>query len=180
MIVSVSNGVNVMKMWRMIMLGLMRAELMLGHSVKHIFGYPSSVDSPHFNAIYQLPHFGFVLPVAMAKTVNDEAACESAPQNLGDHCSLNTLLNNSGTFATTSSTSSMLSSTALTRGPSEAKTLTKACPRLAGLWSFSLALLNSLNVDDDREKIGGQDGSTRLVNTFGWKREGMSQMHVGN
>ncbi|EAU88931.2 acetolactate synthase [Coprinopsis cinerea okayama7 len=37
-------------------------EMMLRHGVKHIFGYPGGTILPVFDAIYNSPHFGFVLP----------------------------------------------------------------------------------------------------------------------
>ena len=37
-------------------------EMMLRHGVKHIFGYPGGAILPVFDAIYQSPHFEFVLP----------------------------------------------------------------------------------------------------------------------
>ncbi|KAK3318258.1 thiamine diphosphate-binding protein [Apodospora peruviana] len=37
-------------------------EMMLRHNVKHIFGYPGGAILPVFDAIYNSPHFGFVLP----------------------------------------------------------------------------------------------------------------------
>jgi acetolactate synthase-1/2/3 large subunit len=37
-------------------------EMMLRHDVKHIFGYPGGAILPVFDAIYQSPHFDFVLP----------------------------------------------------------------------------------------------------------------------
>jgi acetolactate synthase-1/2/3 large subunit len=37
-------------------------EMMLRHDVKHIFGYPGGAILPVFDAIYNSPHFGFVLP----------------------------------------------------------------------------------------------------------------------
>jgi acetolactate synthase I/II/III large subunit len=37
-------------------------EMMLRHGVKHIFGYPGGAILPVFDAIYQSPHFQFVLP----------------------------------------------------------------------------------------------------------------------
>ncbi|KAJ3481536.1 hypothetical protein NLJ89_g12203 [Agrocybe chaxingu] len=37
-------------------------EMMLRHGVKHIFGYPGGAILPVFDAIYQSPHFDFVLP----------------------------------------------------------------------------------------------------------------------
>lgn len=36
--------------------------MMLRHGVKHIFGYPGGAILPVFDAIYQSPHFDFVLP----------------------------------------------------------------------------------------------------------------------
>ncbi|EOD47216.1 Acetolactate synthase [Neofusicoccum parvum] len=37
-------------------------EMMLRHGVKHIFGYPGGAILPVFDAIYNSPHFDFVLP----------------------------------------------------------------------------------------------------------------------
>ncbi|KAF9053157.1 acetolactate synthase [Panaeolus papilionaceus] len=37
-------------------------EMMLRHGVKHVFGYPGGAILPVFDAIYQSPHFEFVLP----------------------------------------------------------------------------------------------------------------------
>ncbi|KAJ7610243.1 thiamine diphosphate-binding protein [Mycena polygramma] len=37
-------------------------EMMLRHDVKHIFGYPGGAILPVFDAIYNSPHFDFVLP----------------------------------------------------------------------------------------------------------------------
>ena len=37
-------------------------EMMLRHGVKHIFGYPGGAILPVFDAIYQSPHFEFILP----------------------------------------------------------------------------------------------------------------------
>ncbi|KAJ6542583.1 thiamine diphosphate-binding protein [Mycena capillaripes] len=37
-------------------------EMMLRHDVKHIFGYPGGTILPVFDAIYNSPHFDFVLP----------------------------------------------------------------------------------------------------------------------
>ncbi|PPQ75096.1 hypothetical protein CVT26_011908 [Gymnopilus dilepis] len=37
-------------------------EMMLRHGVKHVFGYPGGAILPVFDAIYQSPHFDFVLP----------------------------------------------------------------------------------------------------------------------
>ncbi|KIL67019.1 hypothetical protein M378DRAFT_191748 [Amanita muscaria Koide BX008] len=37
-------------------------EMMLRHDVKHIFGYPGGAILPVFDAIYQSPHFDFILP----------------------------------------------------------------------------------------------------------------------
>ncbi|KAF7341028.1 Acetolactate synthase [Mycena sanguinolenta] len=37
-------------------------EMMLRHDVKHVFGYPGGTILPVFDAIYNSPHFGFVLP----------------------------------------------------------------------------------------------------------------------
>ncbi|KAK0641515.1 thiamine diphosphate-binding protein [Cercophora newfieldiana] len=37
-------------------------EMMLRHNVKHIFGYPGGAILPVFDAIYNSPHFDFVLP----------------------------------------------------------------------------------------------------------------------
>ncbi|TFK36391.1 thiamine diphosphate-binding protein [Crucibulum laeve] len=37
-------------------------EMMLRHNVKHIFGYPGGAILPVFDAIFQSPHFEFVLP----------------------------------------------------------------------------------------------------------------------
>jgi len=37
-------------------------EMMLRHGVKHIFGYPGGAILPVFDAIFQSPHFNFVLP----------------------------------------------------------------------------------------------------------------------
>jgi len=37
-------------------------EMMLRHDVKHIFGYPGGAILPVFDAIYQSPHFEFILP----------------------------------------------------------------------------------------------------------------------
>ncbi|CAA7262053.1 unnamed protein product [Cyclocybe aegerita] len=37
-------------------------EMMLRHGVKHIFGYPGGAILPVFDAIYQSPHFDFILP----------------------------------------------------------------------------------------------------------------------
>ncbi|PPQ80097.1 hypothetical protein CVT26_012163 [Gymnopilus dilepis] len=37
-------------------------EMMLRHGVKHVFGYPGGTILPVFDAIYQSPHFEFVLP----------------------------------------------------------------------------------------------------------------------
>lgn len=37
-------------------------EMMLRHDVKHIFGYPGGAILPVFDAIYNSPHFEFVLP----------------------------------------------------------------------------------------------------------------------
>src|SRR6201992_245163 len=36
--------------------------MMLRHEVKHIFGYPGGAILPVFDAIYNSPHFDFVLP----------------------------------------------------------------------------------------------------------------------
>lgn len=37
-------------------------EMMLRHNVKHIFGYPGGAILPVFDAIYNSPHFDFILP----------------------------------------------------------------------------------------------------------------------
>ncbi|KAK4249197.1 thiamine diphosphate-binding protein [Corynascus novoguineensis] len=37
-------------------------EMMLRHGVKHIFGYPGGAILPVFDAIYNSPHFDFILP----------------------------------------------------------------------------------------------------------------------
>ena len=37
-------------------------EMMLKHNVKHIFGYPGGAILPVYDAIYNSPHIGFVLP----------------------------------------------------------------------------------------------------------------------
>jgi len=37
-------------------------EMMLRHDVKHVFGYPGGAILPVFDAIYNSPHFEFVLP----------------------------------------------------------------------------------------------------------------------
>ncbi|KAK4097384.1 acetolactate synthase [Parathielavia hyrcaniae] len=37
-------------------------EMMLRHDVKHIFGYPGGAILPVFDAIYNSPHFDFILP----------------------------------------------------------------------------------------------------------------------
>lgn len=37
-------------------------EMMLRHGVKHVFGYPGGAILPVFDAIFQSPHFNFVLP----------------------------------------------------------------------------------------------------------------------
>ena len=37
-------------------------EMMLRHGVKHIFGYPGGAILPVFDAIYNSPHFNFILP----------------------------------------------------------------------------------------------------------------------
>ncbi|KAJ7243650.1 thiamine diphosphate-binding protein [Mycena rebaudengoi] len=37
-------------------------EMMLRHGVKHVFGYPGGAILPVFDAIYNSPHFDFVLP----------------------------------------------------------------------------------------------------------------------
>ncbi|KAF7365519.1 Acetolactate synthase [Mycena venus] len=37
-------------------------EMMLRHDVKHVFGYPGGAILPVFDAIYNSPHFDFVLP----------------------------------------------------------------------------------------------------------------------
>jgi acetolactate synthase-1/2/3 large subunit len=37
-------------------------EMMLRHNIKHIFGYPGGAILPVFDAIYNSPHFDFVLP----------------------------------------------------------------------------------------------------------------------
>ena len=37
-------------------------EMMLRHGVKHVFGYPGGAILPVFDAIFQSPHFDFVLP----------------------------------------------------------------------------------------------------------------------
>ena len=37
-------------------------EMMLRHGVKHIFGYPGGAILPVFDAIYNSPHFKFILP----------------------------------------------------------------------------------------------------------------------
>ncbi|KAJ7903801.1 thiamine diphosphate-binding protein [Mycena olivaceomarginata] len=37
-------------------------EMMLRHNVKHVFGYPGGAILPVFDAIYNSPHFDFVLP----------------------------------------------------------------------------------------------------------------------
>ncbi|TQS34192.1 hypothetical protein Golomagni_05433, partial [Golovinomyces magnicellulatus] len=37
-------------------------EMMRAHSVQHIFGYPGGAILPVYDAIYNSPHFGFVLP----------------------------------------------------------------------------------------------------------------------
>ncbi|KAJ6466281.1 thiamine diphosphate-binding protein [Mycena sanguinolenta] len=37
-------------------------EMMLRHDVKHVFGYPGGAILPVFDAIYNSPHFNFVLP----------------------------------------------------------------------------------------------------------------------
>ena len=37
-------------------------EMMLRHGVKHVFGYPGGAILPVFDAIYNSPHFSFILP----------------------------------------------------------------------------------------------------------------------
>nr|UEC27496.1 acetolactate synthase catalytic subunit [Verticillium dahliae] len=37
-------------------------EMMLRHNVKHVFGYPGGAILPVFDAIYNSPHFDFILP----------------------------------------------------------------------------------------------------------------------
>jgi len=37
-------------------------EMMLRHGVKHVFGYPGGAILPVFDAIYNSPHFNFILP----------------------------------------------------------------------------------------------------------------------
>ena len=37
-------------------------EMMLRHQVKHVFGYPGGAILPVFDAIYNSPHFDFILP----------------------------------------------------------------------------------------------------------------------
>lgn len=37
-------------------------EMMMRHGVKHMFGYPGGAALPVFSAIYQSPHFDFILP----------------------------------------------------------------------------------------------------------------------